>query len=121
MRKPKLTIGQICYFAMFCRNRQSKTESFTVHSGRVKGLEYDSENDSIDYILEIPFDISQTPKWLHRLFPRSIPIFEPVHALHHWIHKKNTYVANEDEVFYDFRDAVSDSHDYLQIQADSLN
>lgn len=117
MQKPKLTIGQICYFAMFGNNPGTGNRKFTVHSGKVKGITYDSESKTFAFILEIPFEITQTPKWLHRLFPRRVKVFGPIHELYHHLHKTNVYVANENEVYHDVREAVEESCDLVQIEA----
>jgi len=118
MRKPKLTIGQLCYFPMFSTDLKTGISNFKVYSGRVKGIEYESETDSIVYVLDVHFEVTWTPDWFRKIFPEKFRILKPLYHLYHRFHKDFNYYVDEVEVFHDFRDAIANANDCLQLKRD---
>jgi len=88
-------------------------KDFTISSGTIAGVEYDSDTEEITYVLKLPYEMATLPGWFNRLFPMRYRIFDPIRALAIWLCKNSyTYVEGW-RAYRSMTDAIIDTYGNL--------
>jgi len=114
MRKPKLNVGQDCFFIVIWNDEGSEAApSFTVNSGNVRAIEYDSETDEYAYHVASPFVFDFVPDWMKKFLPKKFWICRVVRSIYHHFNREYVHVLQDIDVYHDVRDAMKYGQDFV--------